>query len=416
MLTVRILALGYFVLGRLVATEAAGDWPQFRGPTGQGGSAAVNVPVEWSGEKNVAWKTAIPGTGASSPVLDGGRAFVTSSHPDDSGAPAVQLWCLDAGTGRVEWRTALFSTAELPLREGHERTSAAHATPIVQGDRIYVYAGHHGAACLDRAGKVLWRNPRLRFDPVPLGGGSPILAGDRLVYVADCATAPFVTALDKATGQTRWRVPRVLPGKMKFSFGTPLAIEASGRRQIVVVGAGAVTALDPEDGRELWRVRYARDSSVGPRPVFAHGLVFVVAGYLRTELLAIRPDGVGDVTDTHVAWRVAKGAPLTPALVVVGDDLFAVNDSGLASCWEARTGRVLWQERIAGNYSAAPIVADGRIYFLNENGLTTVVKAAREFAILATNPLGELTLASPAAVDGALFIRTAENLYRIGAN
>jgi outer membrane protein assembly factor BamB len=326
----------------------------------------------------------------------------------------VQLYCLEAVTGRIEWRTVVLATGEPPPREGHERNSAANATVVAEAGRVYVYVGHHGAACLDFAGKILWRNPRLRFDPVPLNGGSPIIMGDLMIYVADCATAPFVTALDKSTGQVRWRVPRILPGKLKASFGAPLAIEAGGRRQIIVVGAGAVTALDPADGKEIWRVRYARDASVGPQPVFAHGLLFVSAGYLRTELLAIRPHSVGDVTDTHVEWRLAKGAPLTPALVVVGDNLFAVNDAGVASCWEATTGRVIWQERLPGNYSAAPLAAEGRIYFLNDDGLMTVVRAAREFEKLATNPLDELTLASPAADDGALFVRTAGNLYRIG--
>jgi outer membrane protein assembly factor BamB len=180
-----------------------------------------------------------------------------------------------------------------------------------------------------------------------------------------------------------------------------------------VVGAGTITALDPADGREIWRVRCARDS-VGPQPVFAHGLVFVSAGYLRTDLFAIRPDGAGDVTNTHVAWRTSKGAPTTPALVTLGDELFAVNDAGVATCWDARSGRVHWQERLPGNYSAAPIAMGGRLIFINEDGLATVVKAAREFVVLATNPLGEPTLASPAVGDGGLFIRTTAHVWRIG--
>ncbi|MEO6245530.1 MAG: PQQ-binding-like beta-propeller repeat protein, partial [Opitutaceae bacterium] len=333
----------------------SGGWPQFRGPTGQGNSTATGPPVEWSATRNVAWKQPIPGIGLSSPVLSDGQIFFTTATADDAGAPSVQLYCLDAETGRIVWRTVVLATGEPPPREGHERNSAANATVVVEDGRVYAYVGHHGAACFDFAGKVLWRNPRLRFDPVPLNGGSPIIAGDLFVYVADCATAPFVTALDKRTGEVRWRVPRILPGKLKATFGAPLLIEAAGRRQIIIVGAGAVTALDPVDGQEIWRVRYARDASVGPRPVFAHGLLFVSAGYLRTELLAIRPDGVGDVTDTQVAWRLAKGAPLTPGLVVAGDELYGVNDGGVASCWAAKTGDVIWQQRLRGNYSAAPI-------------------------------------------------------------
>ena len=395
------------------ATALKTEWPQFRGPTGQGLAVATGLPVEWSATKNVAWKQPIPGLGLSSPVLSGGRIFLTTAMKDEAGTPGVQLWCCDAATGSVEWRTIVFTTGELPPREGHERNSPANATVVVEGERIYVYVGHHGAACLDRAGKIVWRNNRLRFDPVPPNGGSPILAGDLFVYIADCGTAPFVTALDKHTGKVRWRVPRVLPGKMKFTLVAPLFLEVGGRPQIVIVGTGAVTALDPADGREIWRVRYARDSSVGPRPVFAHGLLFVSAGYLRTELLAIRPDGVGDVTDTHVVWRLAKGAPLTPAMVVVGEDIFAVNDAGVASCWEATTGKVHWQERLEGNFASAVLAGEGRVYFQNESGLGTVVKASREFVKLAANDLGERTLASYAVGDRAFFIRTQEHLYCI---
>jgi outer membrane protein assembly factor BamB len=356
----------------------------------------------------------VPGVGLSSPVLSEGRLHVTAALRDENGAPGVFLFSFRADTGALERRTLLFPTGELPPREGHERNVAANATVIVHEGRIYAYVGHHGAICLDRDGRVLWRTNRLRFDPVPPNGASPIIAGDLLIYVADCATAPFVMALDRHTGAVRWKTRRVRPGKMKFTFGAPLAIEAGGRRQIVVVGSGAITALDAADGREIWRVRCARDA-VGPQPVFAHGLVFVSAGYLRTDLFAIRPDGAGDVTNTHVAWRVSKGAPLTPALVAVGTELFAVNDAGIATCWDAATGRMHWQERLPGNYSAAPIAAGGRIVFINEDGLATVVKAAREFAVLATNPLGEMTLASPAVSDGALFVRTLGHVWRIGS-
>lgn len=399
-----------------VAAAIAGaraDWPAFRGGIAQGVSAERGLPVEWGTERNIAWRQAVPGVGLSSPVVSAGRVFVTSALRDETGSPGVFLFSFVAGSGRMEWRTLLFPTGELPPREGHERNVAANATVIAEDGRLYAYVGHHGAICLGRDGTVHWRTNRLRFDPVPPNGFSPLVSDGLLVFAADCATAPFVMALDQRTGLPRWKVPRLVPGKMKFTLGAPLAIAAGGRRQIVVVGAGAVTAHDPADGREIWRVRVARDSA-GPQPLFAHGLLFVSAGYLRTDLLAIRPDGNGDVTNTHVVWRVSKGAPLTPALVAVGDELFGVNDAGVATCWEAATGRVWWQERLPGNYSAAPIAGDGRIYFLNEEGLTTVVRAAREFSVVARNPLGEMAIATPAVSDGAIFIRTAGHLWRIG--
>ncbi len=404
----------WLVLVGFAGGIARADWPQFRGPGAAGISGAGQVPLAWSAEKNIAWKQPVPGVGLSSPVVSEGRLFVTSALRDENGSPGVFLFSFRTDTGQLEWRTQLFPTGELPPREGHERNVAANATIIAEGGLLYAYVGHHGAICLERDGRIRWRTNRLRFDPVPPNGTSPIIAGDLFIYVADCATAAFVMALDKHTGAVRWKVPRVVPGKMKFTFGAPLAIEGGGRRQIIVVGASAVTSLDPADGREIWRVRMARDSA-GPQPVFAHGLLFVSAGYLRTDLFAIRPDGTGDVTATHVDWRVSKGAPLTPGLIAVGDELFAVNDAGLATCWEAKTGRVIWQERLPGNYSAAPVAADGRIYFVNEEGLATVVQAAREFALLASNPLGAMTLASPAVSDGAIFFRTAGHVWRIGA-
>ena len=407
-----LFALGLASVG--VASELARDWPEFRGPTGQGQAGPGTVPLEWSAEKNVAWKRPVPGSGWSSPVVSRGQVFLTTATPGGESSPGLRVLAFDAATGMPQWSTEVFSAGGPPPPSSHGRSSPAASTPIAEGDRVYVYFGHHGAACLDRAGKIIWRNNRLRFDPVPASGGSPILVGDRLIYVADCATAPFVVALDKHTGKTLWKVPRTLPPKMKFSFGTPLLISVDGREQVVIPGSGSVTALDPKDGGELWRVRYSRDSSVGPRPVYANGLVFVAVGFLRTELLAIRPDGKGDVTVTHVAWRVTKGAPLTPALVAAGGELYGVNDAGLATCWEPTTGKIFWQEKITGAYTASPIAADGRICFLNEEGVTTVLKAGREFAILAMNPLGESTLASSAVADGALFIRTAGHLYRLG--
>lgn len=395
------------------AVLAAEAWPAFRGSAQAVYPAAL--PVEWTRTRNVVWQQAVPGAGWSSPVISGGRVFVTSGIATGGGNPALHALCFDAATGRLEWSTAVFSGAESPPAPKHETIIPASPSPVADGDRLYVYFGHHGAACLDRDGRVVWRNPRLRFDPVPGNGTSPIIAGDRMIYLADCATAAFTVALDKHTGKTLWRVPRTLPAKMKFSFGSPLLIEAAGRPQLLVPDDAMLKSLDPATGRELWRVRLRERYAVVTQPVFAHGLVYAGGGYLRGELLAIRPDGQGDVTESHVVWRVTKGAPLVPAVVSVGQELYAVNDGGVATCWDAATGEVHWQERLDGNYSAAPIEAGGRIYFLNDGGTATVVPAARQFQRLGANALDESTLATPAAADGGLFIRTAGHLYRIGA-
>ncbi|MEY4941649.1 MAG: outer membrane protein assembly factor BamB precursor, partial [Verrucomicrobiota bacterium] len=327
---------------------AAGDWPEFRGPAGQGIVLGADPPVEWSPGKNIAWKRALPGPGWSSPVVSEGRVYLTCSIAAADGNRGLHLLSCDAATGAIEWNTEIFPLASAPLRPGHDQSQPAGATPIVEGGRIYLYFGHHGAACLDLAGKMVWRNPRLLFDPAPANAGSPVIIGDRLVYLAEGATAPSIVALDKRTGKVLWRVRRTLQTKLKFSFGTSLAIAVGGRTQLIVPADGFVAALDPADGREIWRVRHSEKYAVIARPVFARGLLFVSAGYYRGELRAIRPDGAGDVTDSHVVWRTIKGAPITAGLVADGSELYAVNDAGVATCWEADTGRVVWQERLPG--------------------------------------------------------------------
>lgn len=392
---------------------ATTDWPEFRGPTGQGISTATGLPTEWSSTKNVSWKIAVPGAGWSSPAISGGQIFLTTGVTNPSGGVALRALAFDVASGRSLWDTEIFSATEASVQPVHTKNSPASPTALFDGDRLYIHFGHHGTACLDRAGKVLWRNNSLRFDPLHGNGGSPALVGDLLVFNSDGTKEPFVAALNKSTGSLAWKTPRTAKVKQNFSFCTPLVITVNGNTQIITPGSGAVSALDPKDGREIWQARYGNGYSVVPRPVFAHGLLFIATGYNRADLLAIRADGEGDVTDTHITWRTTKGAPLTPSVVVVGDELYAVADSGVASCFDAKTGTVHWQERLEGNYSASPIAAGGLIYFLSEDGIGTVVKAARTFEKIATNKLGERTLASYAVADGALFIRSATHLYRI---
>ncbi|MBI5770751.1 MAG: PQQ-like beta-propeller repeat protein [Verrucomicrobia bacterium] len=405
--------LGFLFSSVLGAVSASDEWPEFRGPTGQGHSPATGLPLEWSTKKNIAWKTVVPGTGWSSPVVGRGQIILTTGVPAAGGGVSLRALAFDAATGRAAWDTEVFTAAEAAPQPIHAKNSPASPTPILDGDRVYVHFGHHGTAALDRAGKILWRNRALGYDPVHGNGGSPALAGDRLIFNADGAAAPFVAALDTRTGELRWKVPRTVQPKQTFSFATPLVIRVEGRPQVISPGSGAVAALDPADGRELWHVRYGGGYSVVPRPVFAHGLLFIGTGYNRADLLAIRAGGTGDVTDTHVAWRTTKGAPLTPSLLALGDELYGVDDKGVATCWDARTGKVHWQERIDGNYSASPVAADGRLYFQNETGTGTVLRAGRTFEKLAVNKLEERSLASYAIADGAIFLRTAGHLYRI---
>src|SRR5688572_20050184 len=352
----------------------AEDWPEFRGPTGQGHSTATNLPIEWSAEKNVVWKQTVPGSGWSSPVISRGRIFLTSGVKGSESGPSLRALCFETATGRLIWNTEIFSAAETTGQPMHDKNSPASPTPIIEGEHIYVHFGHHGTACVDWTGKIIWRNNSLRYNSVHGNGGSPVVIDDKLIFNADGARDPFIVALNKKTGDVVWKIPRTIDVRQTFSFCTPLIISVNGKSQLISPGSGAVSALDPKDGRELWRFRYGGGYSVVPRPVFGHGLLFIATGFNRADLLAIRADAQGDATDTHIAWRTTKGAPLTPSVLLVGDELYAVNDAGIATCWDAKTGKVHWQERIDGNYSASPIHGDGRIYFQNETGTGVVLK------------------------------------------
>lgn len=413
---VRTAALGVALLGVLTPSHAATapDWPQFRGPTGDGHSPAKKVPLRWSATENVAWKTAVPGHGWSSPVLVGNRLFLTSAIANP-GTDELQLaaLCLDAASGSVLWQTPVF-TQPAGGPAPHRKNSHASPTPLVDGGRVYVHFGHMGSAALDLDGKVLWRNNSLKYTPVHGNGGTPILVGDDLVFSCDGESDPFVVALNRADGSVRWKVGRNSSFPRTFSFATAAYTEANGRKQIISPASGFVAAYDPKDGHELWRARYGGWSVIA-KPVFSHGLTFISTGYEAPTVIAVRLDGSGDVTESHIAWTLRRGAPNTPSFLVLGDELYLLADNGVFSCVDAKTGTAHYQERACGQSSASPVFADGRIYLLDEQGLGVVLAPGKAFRKLAENPLGERTLASYAVTDGALFIRSEENLYRIGS-
>jgi len=402
-------------LANLMAfTLGAHDWPEFRGPTGQGLSPAKDVPIRWSATENVAWKTAIPGSGWSSPVLANGRLYLTTTKSIE-GVKSLKLaaMCLDARDGKLLWSTNVFSPEDGASL--HRKNSYASPTPVVRDGRLYVHFGHLGTACLDLDGHVLWRQTSIKYPPVHGNGGSPVLAGDLLIFSCDGAADPMVVALDRRTGEVRWKTPRNNESApKKFSFSTPLLITNAGREELISPGSGGTYAYDPATGRTLWKVSTGAGFSVVPRPVFAHGLLFVNTDYDFPKLFAIRPGGEGDVTSSHLAWQTGRGAPSTPSALVAGEELYFVSDAGIATCADAKTGKVHWNERLGGGFSASPVFADGRVYFQNEEGVGYVLKAGKSFEQLAKNELGERTLASCAVDDGTLFIRGAEHLFRIG--
>jgi outer membrane protein assembly factor BamB len=418
----RLRLLGTAVLG--LATLHAGmplqalagpDWPQFRGPSGDGHSTAKNVPTRWSPTENVAWKVSVPGRGWSSPVLVGNRLILTSAiQPADSSDLELSALCLDATSGTTLWKTAIFTQGgEAPAP--HRKNSHASPTPLVQNGRVYVHFGHMGTAALDLEGKILWRNNSLKYTPVHGNGGTPILVGDDLVFSCDGGADPFVVALNSADGSVRWKVDRKSTFPRTFSFATAAYTEAGGRKQVISPASGFVASYDPTDGRELWRARYGGWSVIA-KPVFSHGMTFISTGYEAPTVIAVRLDGSGDVTDSHIAWTIRRGAPNTPSFLVLGDELYLLADNGVFSCVDIKTGTAHYQERACGQSSASPIFADGRIYVLDEQGLGVVLAPGKEFKKLAENDLKERTLASYAVTDGALFIRSEENLFRIGSS
>jgi outer membrane protein assembly factor BamB len=392
----------------------AENWPEFRGPTGQGTYAGKNLPIEWSKTKNVAWKQAIPGKGWSSPIIQDGRVYLTTAAPiADSKDLSLRAECLNAADGKILWNIEVFrQDAKAPRI--HSKNSHASPSPLTDGRRLYVHFGHQGTAALDLAGKVLWRNTEHRYAPVHGNGGTPVLVDDKLVFSGDGGDKQFIVALNTDNGKTAWKTDRKCEFYKKFSFGTPLVITVNGRQQIVSPASGAVMAYDPKDGKELWRATYD-GYSVIPRPVYGHGMIFFSSGYDQPKLLAIRVDGAGDVTESHIAWTATKGAPHAPSPLLVGDELYTVSDNGTASCLDARTGKIHWQERIDGNFSASPFYADGKIYLQSEDGVTTVLRAAKSFERLAESRLEERTFASYAVADGAIYLRTESQLYRIQA-
>jgi outer membrane protein assembly factor BamB len=410
-LSIRTFFVATALLPVISSIAGTTEWPQFRGPNGQGHAAATHLPIEWNASKNVAWKQVIPGRGWSSPVISQGRIFLTSAVPStDASGMSLRSLALESGTGTILWNVEIFQPSSSPGI--HQKNSHASPTPVLEGDRVFVHFGHQGTACLDRSGAVLWRNESLRYEPVHGNGGSPAIVGDALIFSCDGGSSPFLVALNKNSGAVLWKTARSVEASKTFSFSTPLAITVNGRVEVLSPASNMIGAYDPLNGRELWKVRYD-GYSVIPRPVFGHGLIYFGTGYDRPSLLAIKPGGTGDVTDSHVVWRLTRGAPNTPSPLLVGDELYIVSDAGMASCLEARTGQSHWQERLGGNCSASPVFADGKIYVQNEEGVGFVLKPGKEFQKLAANDLGERSLASLAVAENALFIRTAQHLYRI---
>ena len=386
----------------------AEDWPQFRGPGGEGHSTEMDLPLQWSEAQNILWKTPVAGRGWSSPVVSGGRVWLTTAV-DRQGTASLRVLSYDVQSGRELVNVEVFSVRNAHLK--NIKNSLASPTPIVEGDRVYFHFGSDGTGAVTTDGKIVWKT-RLPYDSMHGNGGSPTLYRDLLIVSCDGSDDAYVVALDKNTGKVRWKTQRREPYDQ--SYTTPLIIQVNGRDQVVSIGAFRAASYEPLTGKEIWRVRYGDGFSNVPRPVFSHGLVFIGTGFQEPSMLAVRPTGTGDVTSTHIAYTIERGAPFTPSPIIVGDEFYMVSDIGVASCLDVATGKMHWQQRVPGNYSASPIFADNRIYFLSEEGVATVIAPGKEFRRLAANSLEGTTFASIAVSQGTFFIRSDTHLYRIG--
>ncbi|MBY0232899.1 MAG: PQQ-like beta-propeller repeat protein [Gemmataceae bacterium] len=399
----------------VLALGADAPWPQFRGPGGLG-VASGDLPAEWSETKNVAWKTPIPGKGWSSPVVAGGKAWLTTAVQGKGGL-SLRVIAIDLAKGGIKHDAEVFSL-EKP-EPAHPRNNAASPTPCVVGKTLVVSFGGAGVAGVDLAsGKVRWRDEKLQANYESGAGSSPVPYKGRVLVVCDGADAQFVAALDAATGEVAWKTERDAaakkPANERRAFSTPLVITVGKKDQAVVPGAQGVYSYDPATGKELWRVRYAGFSNV-PRPVFAHGLVYVCTGYYAHELLAIKSDGSGDVTDTHVAWRVKKAVPNIPSPLVVGDHLFMVADNGAATCLDARTGEAKWTKRLPGSYTASPLAKGETVYAFADDGKATLFKASAKHERLGASAVRGKVQATPAATGKGLLLRTDEALWLLSS-
>ncbi len=425
-------------LNRNCAAFAEDEWTQFRGPEGQGHAAATGLPITWSETENVVWKTATPGEGHSSPVISGNQIWLTTAIAKEltaeqekerlaklknsdglqvAGTLTLQAICINRETGVIEQAIDLFEVAEPEPK--HSLNSYASPTPVIAGDKVFCHFGTYGTAAIDRTnGTILWKNNTLKIDHQNGPGSSPVVWRDSVIMHFDGTDQQFIAALAGATGEVIWQTAR--SGKMdetpelRKAYGTPLIVHVKGRGLVISPAANWVYAYDAETGSEVWKASYGQlGFSTVPRPVASGDTVYVATSYMQSRLVAVRLDGEGDVTETHVAWKADKQIPQKPSLLLYDDRLYFVSDKGIVRCVNPVTGEDVWFDRLSGDYSASPLESEGHLYFCGENGTCTVLQAGDEFKELAKNTLAADFMASPAVAGNALFLRSTTHLYRI---
>ncbi len=396
------------------STLCAGDWAGWRGPHGNGVSSEADVPVRWSNARNVAWKAPLIGYGISSPVVWGDRVIVTAS--DGVKLANLHVVCLSLADGRELWHQRLWGTA--PTRHHGSKSSMASPTPVTDGEHIFAFFGSGDVFCFEMTGELVWQRALAdeygKFENRFAASSSPLLHGDQLLLQCDHYGDSFVIALDKRTGANRWKVDRP---ECWLSWASPQLVPGArdGEFELIVSGSHKLDAYDPETGEALWTVGGMRRECI-PSPVFGNGLIYAVSGP-KGPSLAIRPGGRGDVSESHVVWRNTRGAPFVPSAVLVGHHYYLVDDAGIATCLDAKTGKRHWQKRFGGKYTASPVATDERIYFCDESGTTVVIRAqSDEYEEIVRNDVKEPIYASPAISQGRILLRTTRHLFCINGS
>jgi outer membrane protein assembly factor BamB len=429
----------------LTVVQLRADWPQWRGPMATGVSTEAGLPERWSDTENIAWKAQIRGLGISSPIVWGDRVFVTSQigrgarragnhpslvqsgNPADSGERALGAG-LTASTsgGKISFLVTALSRVdgkklwehELPaegdLAEVHDKHNLASASPITDGQRVYAWFGSGQIVSLDMSGKPVWsRHLGRDYAPFDINWGhssSPALFDDSLILLCYHNPTAHLLSLDVASGKTRWRVER---GRDINSYSTPLIVRTDGAAEVVVNSSEGMSGHDPSNGRLLWHIQETNRFPI-PMPVAHDGIIYTTRGYRSSPYLAIRPGGRGDVSRSHVLWRIDTGGPYVSSLVHYNGLLYMAGDVGVLSAIDAKTGQRVWQERTGGVFTASPVAADGKVYLLSEDGQTIVLAAGNPPRVLAKNRLSARQLASPAISGGRIFIRTDDAVIAVG--
>jgi len=416
-----------FLIGMLASLAAAENWPQWRGPRGDGTSSEAEVPTKWDGTtgENILWKVPVPGEGHASPIVWGDRIFVVACLlPKNERV----LLCFDKRQGKLLWRRSVLKAS---LEGKHALNSYASSTPTTDGELIYVTflevgeksiiatnvsrprpvkPGQMVVAAYDFQGNQKWIVRPGGFVSVHGYCTCPVLFGNKLILNGDHDGDAFLVALDKRTGETIWKTPREYKTR---SYVTPLIRKIGGRTEMVLSGNRCVAAFDPDTGKRLWIVQGPTEQFVASM-VYDGARYYLSAGFPTHHVMAIRPGGSGDVTDSHVEWHVTNAKCYVPSPVVTAKHLFVADDRGTVNCFEAKSGKQIWKERLGRQYSASLVTAGGLVYLVDDQGTTKVVRPDAKLDVVATNPLGEPCRASPAISNGRIYLRGTKHLYCIG--